>query len=68
MGNLESKIEEDIKNQQKAKSKFYSLVIGNTGNERTIKVFDENWAYNPNSKDSMKNLVRRIRKITSKSA
>lgn len=68
MGNLESKIEEDIMNQQKAKSKFYSLVIGNTGNEMTIKVFDENWAYNPNSKDSMKNLVRRIRKITSKSA
>lgn len=67
MGSLGSEIEKNIKEQQKEKTKFYSLVIGNSGNEQTIKSFDENWAYNPCSKDAMHHLVRQLRKINNKS-
>ena len=64
MGNLSATITNRIKAQQEKETKFYSLVIGETGNKNVIDVFDENWSYNTNIKDSMHHLVRQIPKIT----
>lgn len=64
MGNLSATITNRIKAQQEKETKFYSLVIGETGNKNVIDVFDENWSYNTNAKDSMHHLVRQIQKIT----
>jgi len=41
------------------KTKFHSLVIGDSGNKNTIEEFDSNWMYNTNS-DNVLQLVRDI--------
>jgi len=45
------------------KTKFHSLVIGNSGNRNTIENFDSNWVYDANNKDSILQLVRDINGI-----
>ena len=42
------------------KTKFHSLVIGDSGNKNAIEEFDSNWAYTPNSKESILTLVKNI--------
>jgi hypothetical protein len=45
------------------KTKFHSLVIGNTGNKNTIEEFDSNWVYDSNNSDHVLQLVRDINGI-----
>jgi uncharacterized protein with von Willebrand factor type A (vWA) domain len=53
----------EIRKRQDEKTKFYSLVIGETGNKNAISCFDENWQYDTNARDSMRHLVRQMHKI-----
>ena len=62
-GDLSKKMTAEIKAQKAKETKFYSLVIGSSGNENVIDVFDENWTYDDSSYDSMRHLVRHMRTI-----
>jgi len=48
------------------KTKFHSLVIGDSGNKSTIEEFDSNWMYNTNNRDCVLQLVKDINKIYNK--
>ena len=63
MGNLSESVNASIKSQQAKETKFYSLLVGNSGNKNVIEVFDENWNYNINSRDAMRHLVRQTHKL-----
>jgi len=49
------------------KTKFHSLVIGDSGNKNTIEEFDSNWMYNTNNSDCVLQLVKDINGIYYKS-
>jgi uncharacterized protein with von Willebrand factor type A (vWA) domain len=55
---------EQTKNQiitaKENRTKFHSLVIGESGNKNTIEEFDSNWMYNTNNRDCVLQLVRDI--------
>ena len=63
MGNLSESVKTNIRSQQAKETKFYSLLVGNSGNKNVIEVFDENWSYNINSRDAMHHLVRQTYKL-----
>ncbi|MBO7126635.1 VWA domain-containing protein [bacterium] len=63
MGNLSESVKSSIRSQQAKETKFYSLLVGNSGNKNVIEVFDENWSYNINSRDAMHHLVRQTHKL-----
>ena len=63
MGNLSESVKTNIRSQQAKETKFYSLLVGNSGNKNVIEVFDENWSYNINSHDAMHHLVRQTYKL-----
>ena len=63
MDNLTEKHVAAIEAQREKKSKFYSLVVGSSGNQKVIECFDENWTYDTNARDAMHHLVRQIHKI-----
>lgn len=63
MGEFSETMKNDIKAQQNKDTKFYSLVIGDSGNQNVIQTFDENWSYNINARDSMHHLVRQMHEI-----
>jgi len=63
MGNLSESVKSSIRSQQAKETKFYSLLVGNSGNKNVIDVFDENWSYNINSRDAMHHLVRQTYKL-----
>lgn len=63
MGNLSESVKTSIKSQQVKETKFYSLLVGNSGNKNVIEVFDENWSYDINSRDAMRHLVRQTHKL-----
>jgi uncharacterized protein with von Willebrand factor type A (vWA) domain/radical SAM superfamily enzyme YgiQ (UPF0313 family) len=62
-----SGFDEQTKNQiiaaKEGKTRFHSLVIGNSGNNNTIEEFNTNWAYNTTNKDCVLQLVRDIHAI-----
>jgi uncharacterized protein with von Willebrand factor type A (vWA) domain len=63
--------DEQTKNQiitaRENKTKFHSLVIGNSGNKNTIEEFDSNWTYNTNNSDCVLQLVKDINGIYNRS-
>ena len=63
MGDFSETLKADIEAQREKKSKFYSLVIGTSGNQNVIDCFDENWSYDIYARDAMHHLVRQIYKI-----
>lgn len=63
MGDFSETLKADIEAQREKKSKFYSLVIGTSGNQNVIDCFDENWSYDIYARDAMPHLVRQIYKI-----
>lgn len=63
MGGLPSGLEEEIKAEQEKETGFYSLVIGSDGNKQTLKVFNENWNYNPGNPAAQKELVRQLNSL-----
>ena len=63
MGNLGSDMETKIKDEQKKKTDFYSLVIGSSGNTSTIACFNHNWSYNLNDPNASRHLIEQIQVI-----
>jgi uncharacterized protein with von Willebrand factor type A (vWA) domain len=62
MDDLEEETIRQISDAKEDETKFYSLVIGDSGNKNTIEEFDSNWAYNTNNRDCVLQLVRYIYK------
>jgi uncharacterized protein with von Willebrand factor type A (vWA) domain len=62
-----SGFDEQTKNQiiaaKEKKTKFHSLVIGQSGNKNTIEEFDSNWVYNSNNSGCVLQLVKDINGI-----
>lgn len=52
--------QDQIKSAKDTKTKFHSLVIGNSQNPATIKDFDSNWFYDLNNPGSVLTLVKNI--------
>lgn len=65
MDGLSQQLVDAIKEQQGNGTRFFSLVIGESGNTETISCFDENWCYDPSARGSMAHLVRQLRKLHS---
>lgn len=63
MGDFSVEMKNEIKIQQEKETKFYSLVVGVSGNKKVIECFDENWTYDTNARDAMHHLVRQIHKL-----
>ena len=63
MRELSTELVISINKCKEEKTKFFSLVIGDSGNQNTIACFDENWSYDQSSKGAMAHLVRQLDKI-----
>lgn len=46
-------------------TRFFSLVVGDSGNESAISCFDENWSYDPSARGAMARLVRQLGRVHS---
>jgi uncharacterized protein with von Willebrand factor type A (vWA) domain len=60
MPGIDEKIQNKINAAKENKTKFHSLVIGNSGNKNTLECFDSNWVYNTDDKSSILQLVKDI--------
>jgi len=56
-------LELKIKNEQKNKTGFFSLVIGNSENTQALKYFNDNWNYNLENIDAQKELVKKLYRL-----
>jgi len=63
MPGFDEQTKKQITNAKENKTKFHSLVIGDSGNKSTIEEFDSNWAYDKNNKDCVLQLVKDINTI-----
>lgn len=63
MNNLPSELEEAINAEKEKETRFFSLVIGRSGNPSVIDCFSENWAYNLDDKDAKRNLIVQMRSV-----
>lgn len=54
---------DQIKTAQDNKTKFHSLVIGNSQNPSTIKDFDSNWFYDLNNPNNVLTLIKNIKEL-----
>jgi len=63
MSGFDEQIQNQIITAKENKTKFHSLVIGNSGNKNTINEFDSNWVYNANQNDCVLQLVKNINNI-----
>jgi len=59
MPGFDEQTKNQINDAKENKTKFHSLVIGDSGNKNTIEEFDSNWAYNTDSGNVLQ-LVRDI--------
>lgn len=55
--------QENLKTAKDNKTKFHSLVIGDSKNPATIKDFDNNWYYDINNQGSILKLVKNIKNL-----
>jgi uncharacterized protein with von Willebrand factor type A (vWA) domain len=60
MSGFDEQTTNQINTAKEEKTKFHSLVIGDSGNKNTINEFETNWAYNTNNKDCVLQLVRDV--------
>lgn len=63
MNNLPIETINAIELEKEKKTKFYSLAIGDSGNNSTIKSFSENWSYNINEHNAQQQLVRQLNSL-----
>jgi len=56
-------IQDQIKSAKDNKTKFHSLVIGNSQNPATIMDFDSNWFYDLNNPNSVLTLIKNINEL-----
>ena len=60
---LGESVTKQISQAKDNKTRFHSLVIGNSSNPATIKDFDNNWIYDPAHPDSMLTLVKNMHEL-----
>jgi len=60
MSAFDKATQDQIKSAKDNKTKFHSLVIGNSQNPATIRDFDNNWFYDLNNPNSVLTLVKNI--------
>jgi uncharacterized protein with von Willebrand factor type A (vWA) domain len=63
MSAFDKTTQEQIKSAKDKKTKFHSLVIGNSQNPATIKDFDSNWFYDLNNPNSVLTLIKNINEL-----
>lgn len=63
MSAFDKTTQEQIKSAKDNKTKFHSLVIGNSQNPATIKDFDSNWFYDLNNPNSVLTLIKNINEL-----
>lgn len=63
MSAFDKTTQDQIKSAKDTKTKFHSLVIGNSQNPATIKDFDSNWFYELNNSKSVLTLIKNINKL-----
>lgn len=63
MADLGSELEGKIKAQKEKKCRFFSLSVTGSGNNEVISVFDKNWIYDINAKDSGARLIRQLEEM-----
>jgi len=63
MSGFDQSTQEQIKTAKENKTKFHSLIIGNSQNPKTIKDFDNNWFYDTNNPKSVLTLVKNINSL-----
>jgi len=61
MSGFDTETQKKIHSAKENKTKFHSLVIGDSGNPQTIEEFDNNWIYNLNDPKQVITLVKNIR-------
>jgi len=66
MGNLPENLVSQIKAEQEKDTFFYSLVIGQSENNKVIEYFNDNITYNPYDESSRQEFYKKIRQIAVK--
>ncbi len=63
MNNLAKETAQSMEDQKAKKTKFYSLVIGRSGNVNALQCFNHNWSYNIYDTNASRKLVEQLRII-----
>lgn len=63
MDTLPTDLVNSIEEEKKKNTCFYSLVIGSSGNQNTIKAFNHNWLYDMSNPNATKHLVEQLHEI-----
>jgi len=66
MSGFDAQTVNQINAAKENKTRFHSLVIGDSGNKNTINEFDSNWVYNTNNSERVIQLVKDINGIYNK--
>ena len=64
MGTLPADLVKSIEVEKEKNTEFYSLVIGSSGNQGTIKCFNHNWFYNTHDSHATRHLVEQLHTLT----
>lgn len=60
MPSFDKQTQEQIKASKVSKTKFHSLIIGTSQNQKVIEDFDNKWFYNPDRHESVLSLVKKL--------
>ena len=63
MDSLSTDLVNSIEEEKKKNTCFYSLVIGSSGNQNTIKAFNHNWLYDMSNPNATRHLVEQLHEI-----
>ena len=63
MGNFGNDLVKSIEAEKEKNTQFYSLVIGDSGNQSTIACFNHNWLYNTTDPQASRHLVERLHEL-----
>lgn len=63
MDTLPTDLVNSIEEEKKKNTCFYSLVIGSSGNQNTIKAFNHNWLYDMSNPNATRHLVEQLHEI-----
>jgi uncharacterized protein with von Willebrand factor type A (vWA) domain len=64
MPGFDEQTRNQINTARENKTKFHSLVIGESGNKNTIEEFDSNWVYDTENYDCLLQLTRNVNEIS----
>lgn len=63
MGDLSEELRNAIEQEKEKNTCFYSLVIGTTGNSKTIECFNHNWVYDTASPNASRHLAEQLHEL-----